>query len=149
MGNSPSCSFLFSFLWFLVGRFCRPPPPSPLTPALPPLPHVSSQVGLRLLDALPRLAKAEPAITRAAARARFISDGGGGGGREAQASLATGARDDGGVRDGGGGGLRLRRADELYDPTDRQLLALLSEDCFPDRAHSTPQVPPSPVPTPL
>jgi SWI/SNF-related matrix-associated actin-dependent regulator 1 of chromatin subfamily A len=36
------------------------------------------------------------------------------------------------------GASALKRADELFDPTERELLALLGEDQFPDRQHSTP-----------
>jgi len=71
------------------------------------------EVGLRFLDDYPKLMKQQHVgslLKQCAIQCKFIPDGFG----------------------------DLRKAYELYDPTDRDLLALLSEDKFPDRDHSTP-----------
>jgi len=103
------------------------------------------KVGLRLLDDFSRLVRAEPSIRPAAAAARFVPHGGGngsgggsakkGGSKSGSTGAASGIdKDDG---NSAAAVLVLRRPDELFDPSERELLALLGEDQFPDREHST------------
>ena len=78
------------------------PKPSPL-PRLRAPRALSAALALeatgRLLEELPRLTKQEPRLASDCSRARFVPDGARG----------------------------KKRASELYDPTDKELLALLSE----------------------
>jgi hypothetical protein len=106
-------------------------------------------VGLRLLDDFSRLVRSEPSIRSAAAAARFVPHGGGtiksgssssvggstkkGGSKGSSASAAVLNDDD----DHSNAAASLKRPDALFDPSERELLALLGEDQFPDREHST------------
>lgn len=108
------------------------------------MPSFLYKVGLRLLDDFSRLVRAEPSIRAAAAAARFVPHGGGsgngggsatkGGNKSGSTGAASGIDQDDG--NSAAAVLVLRRPDELFDPSERELLALLGEDQFPDREHS-------------